>query len=317
MGSIPSQFSDQVPPDYYLTLNGVRLHYLDWGGPGEPLIFLAGLRFTAHIFIELAPAFIDRFRVLALTRRGHGLSDATAEGNDIGTAANDLHQFLAALHLDRVNLVGHSMGGGEISAFAECYPERVLRLVYLDGSFDWPDYPRDSPNPVPPPTPPTEFPSYDAYVAFWRATYPALTKVWGAAFETMLPTTLRFQTDGSVTEKLTDEHAASFYRSISAFRPNYQRIHMPALGIFALIEQQRDVPETATNEVREQATHYWQQLIVWQHRSIERFRTEAAKGTVLELPDATHFCFIDCKDEVVQAMRQFLLNQADVDQHSM
>jgi len=37
---------------------------------------------------------------------------------------------------------------------------------------------------------------------------------------------------------------------------------------------------------------------------------------VIELPDATHFCFIDRKDAVVQAMRPFLLNQADVVQHS-
>jgi hypothetical protein len=145
-------------------------------------------------------------------------------------------------------------------------------------------------------------------VAFWRTNYPALTKVWGVAYETMLLTTLRFQADGSVTEKLTDEQAASFYTSIAAFRPNYQRIHMPALGIFVLIKQHPDVPETATDEVREQANHYWQQLIAWQRRSIERFRTEVAKGTVIELPDATHFCFIDCRDEVVQAMRQFLLN---------
>jgi len=133
MDATPEESSGHIPTDHYVTLSGVRFHYLDWGGHGEPLIFLAGLRFTAHIFIELAPAFSDRFRVLALTRRGHGLSDATAEGNDILTAANDLHQFLAALHLDRINLVGHSMGGGEISAFAERYPRqaKVVEMRYF------------------------------------------------------------------------------------------------------------------------------------------------------------------------------------------
>jgi len=317
MDATPSQSSEHILPDHYVTLNGVRLHYLDWDGNGEPLLFLAGMGCTAIIFIQLAPAFTDRFRVLALTRRGHGLSDATAEGNDIATAASDMHLFLDALRLDRVNLVGHSLGGAEISEFAVRYPERVLRLVYLDGSFDWRDYPKDPPDPVAPSTPsPPEFPSYDAYVAFLRATRPDLTPVWGVALETMLRTTLRFQPDGSVKEKLTDEQAAPFLTSIFAFQPNYQRIDVPALGIFAVTatEQHPAVPETATDELREQANRYWQQVIVpFERRSIERFRTEVAKGTVIELPDATHYCFIDRKDEVVQAMRQFLLNQAEMD----
>lgn len=134
----------------------------------------------------------------------------------------------------------------------------------------------------------------------------------------MLRTTLRFQPDGSVKEKLTDEQAAPFLTSIFAFQPNYQRIDVPALGIFAVTETEQHpaVPETATDELREQANRYWQQVIVpWHRRSIERFRTEVAKGTVIELPDANHYCFIDRKDEVVQAMRQFLLNQAEMGQH--
>ena len=53
---------------------GVRLHYLDFGGTGQPLVFLAGLGNTAHAYDDFAPAFTDRFHVVALTRRGFGES---------------------------------------------------------------------------------------------------------------------------------------------------------------------------------------------------------------------------------------------------
>jgi non-heme chloroperoxidase len=53
----------------FITANGIRLHYLDWGGKGEALLFLAGASNSAHIFDDIAPKFTDRFRVLALTIR--------------------------------------------------------------------------------------------------------------------------------------------------------------------------------------------------------------------------------------------------------
>ena len=45
----------------FVVVNGVRLEYLDWGGNGPPLVFLAGLGSTAHIFNDLAPEFTSRY----------------------------------------------------------------------------------------------------------------------------------------------------------------------------------------------------------------------------------------------------------------
>ena len=75
-----------IPPDQFVTLEGVRFHYLDWGGDGDPLLMLAGLGCTAHIFAELAPHLTDRFRVLALTRRGHGLTDQVHSASHVGNS---------------------------------------------------------------------------------------------------------------------------------------------------------------------------------------------------------------------------------------
>jgi pimeloyl-ACP methyl ester carboxylesterase len=49
--------------------NGVRLHFLDWGGGGRDLVLLGGLGATAHLFRGLAPRLAERFRVTAFTRR--------------------------------------------------------------------------------------------------------------------------------------------------------------------------------------------------------------------------------------------------------
>ena len=76
-----------IPPDRFVTLDGVRFHYLDWGGDGDPMLLLAGLGCTAHVFAELAPHLSGRFRVLALTRRGHGLTDQVQGGHALADAA--------------------------------------------------------------------------------------------------------------------------------------------------------------------------------------------------------------------------------------
>jgi hypothetical protein len=58
----------------------VSLEVLDWGGTGPPLVLLAGLGHTAHIFDALAPKLTDFFRVYAITRRGFGSSTHASSG---------------------------------------------------------------------------------------------------------------------------------------------------------------------------------------------------------------------------------------------
>ena len=82
-------------------LIGVRLHYLDWGGAGETLLFLHGMGDTAHIYDELAPKFTNQFRVLGLTRRGHGESEIPETGYDTATLVEDIRQFLDARNIQR------------------------------------------------------------------------------------------------------------------------------------------------------------------------------------------------------------------------
>src|SRR5688572_4691157 len=132
-----SEWSDKSPhKSAFITVNGVKLHYLDWSGQGETMLFLHGLGDTAHIFDDLAPKFTEQFRVLGLTRRGHGQSEKPETGYDTATLVEDIRQFLDALEIERVILVGHSLAGDELTRFAGEHPDRVIKLVYLDAAYD-------------------------------------------------------------------------------------------------------------------------------------------------------------------------------------
>src|SRR5262245_54090245 len=131
-----AEWHDPSPhSSHFATVNGIRINYLDWGGVGPPLVLIPGLGDTPHCFDDIATALRNRCRVLAYARRGHGRSEVRSP-YDTDTLTEDLRQLLDRLGLDAVNLAGWSLGGGEITRFAELHPQRVLTLSYLDAALD-------------------------------------------------------------------------------------------------------------------------------------------------------------------------------------
>jgi pimeloyl-ACP methyl ester carboxylesterase len=131
--------TSERPPSRFATVNGVKLHYLDWGGKGEALLFLTSLGGTAGDFQPLAVRFTDHFHVLGLTRRGQGESAKPDTGYDTYQLVEDIKAFLDLEKLKRVTLVGYSVAGNELTEFAALYPRRVVKLVYLDAAYDLPE----------------------------------------------------------------------------------------------------------------------------------------------------------------------------------
>jgi pimeloyl-ACP methyl ester carboxylesterase len=125
-----------MPPDSFITVNGVCLQYLDWGGTGEALLFLTSLGGTAADFQPLATHFTDSFHVFGLTRRGQGKSEKPVTGYDTATLTRDIVAFLDAKSISRVTLVGYSLAGNELTELAGRHPQRVAKLVYLDAAYD-------------------------------------------------------------------------------------------------------------------------------------------------------------------------------------
>jgi 3-oxoadipate enol-lactonase len=123
-----------VDDDCVIDVAGLRLAYRVWGSSGTaqpPLVLLHGLGEGAADWDGVAPAFARRYRVYAPDLRGHGRSDWPGDYS-IELMAADIAGFLDALHLDRVDLIGHSMGGVVGYLLAGDHPERVRRLVLED-----------------------------------------------------------------------------------------------------------------------------------------------------------------------------------------
>jgi pimeloyl-ACP methyl ester carboxylesterase len=127
-----------APAQAFVTLDGVRLHYADWGGTGPWLVFLTpGGGSLDEQFGTLAPQFVDRFRVVGLTRRGQPPSDVPTGPYDTDTLVRDLIGFFDVLGARRVLLAGHSIAGAEMTRLAATHPARVDALVYLDAAIDY------------------------------------------------------------------------------------------------------------------------------------------------------------------------------------
>ena len=127
----------------------VKLEVLDWGGTGRPLVFLAGLGSTAHVFDTLAPQFTVSHHVYAITRRGFKPSSTppiTNENYDADRLGDDVLAVIDGLKLDRPVLAGHSMAGEELSSVGTRHPEKVAGLIYLDAIYQYSFYDPEEPD---------------------------------------------------------------------------------------------------------------------------------------------------------------------------
>ena len=121
----------------FVEVNGVRLHYLDYGTAGRtPMLCLHGGAVNAHWFDFVAPGFTADYHMRSLDQRGHGDS-AWAEPPDYSYAryAADLAELVEKLDLRDFVLMGHSMGGLVSLVYAATYPGRVKKLVLIDSTL--------------------------------------------------------------------------------------------------------------------------------------------------------------------------------------
>ena len=125
----------QVQPiDKTVSVNGLKLNYLDWGNEGAPdMVLVHGLRGHRHSWDDFSSLVCKDFHVMALDQRGRGESDWAPDG-DYSTDAYvaDLAGFSEALGLNKFTLVGHSMGGRNSMTFGGKYPEKLEKLVVVD-----------------------------------------------------------------------------------------------------------------------------------------------------------------------------------------
>jgi non-heme chloroperoxidase len=287
--------------------DNVQLEVLDWGGVGRPIVLLAGLGNTAHVFDEFALRLTGNGRVIGITRRGFGSSSAPESGYSVDRLGDDVLAVVSELSLTKPVLVGHSIAGQELSYVATAAPDRVAGLIYLDAAYRYaymenetpPDLQQFGPLPVPPVAPqpgPTDRASIDAYRT-WSL------RVLGYALpEAELRLTRVIGADGAIG---SGRSSPAISKAILSGSRRFAGIRVPALAIFA--SPHGPGPWTAGGAADRAGldafAKFDQAVTELQAASFER---GVAGSRVVRLPNAGHYVFLTNERQVVDEIRLFV-----------
>jgi pimeloyl-ACP methyl ester carboxylesterase len=293
---------------------GVDLEVLDWGGAGRPLVLLAGLGWTAHVFDDFAPKLTDAYHLYGITRRGYGASSKPASGYTEERLAEDDLKVVDSLNLAMPIVAGHSIAGNELSTLGIHHYDRIAGLVYLDalndGADDYTDYDalwtkmpesmREPPEPSP-----SDKKSFSAY-RDWRI------KVSGIAIpESEYRNQFAQNPDGSVGAYNTPEFVS---KAIMAgnWKHDYSQIRVPVLAFIGYDtpdgppqEQVRKYHVTDASE-RTIVEAVYGTYIGMARIRIDRIKRAAGGAHVVDLWGAHHFVFLSNEADVVSEMRGFV-----------
>ncbi len=144
MATYPSRVEPSLEPAGYVVevRPGDRIHFLDWGGRGEPgVLLIHGLSNTAWSWAPVARRLVARRRVVAMDLRGHGLSDAPTGAYRAEDLAGDVvaaaeGSGVLAPDGGEVVLAGHGFGAIVAAWAAVELGRRCVRLVLVDGGWE-------------------------------------------------------------------------------------------------------------------------------------------------------------------------------------
>ncbi len=193
-----------MPSDKFAVANGLRLHYLDYGGADDSpwIVCLHGLSSNAHNFDALAPYLAPKYRVISIDVRGRGDSEWGPPTQYLPqTYASDLAAMLDAIGIARANLIGTSMGGVIAMMFAGGWPERAERLVLNDigpdidtaGTERIANYVGLAPE---------RFENLDEVVEYYRANYQPMAKMARDELRELVRWSVKPGADGGLTWKM-------------------------------------------------------------------------------------------------------------------
>jgi pimeloyl-ACP methyl ester carboxylesterase len=292
--------------------DGVHLEVLDWGGSGPALVLLAGLGDTAHVFDDFAPMLTASYRVLGVTRRGHGRSSAPATGYAVARLAEDVVRVMDAAGVNRPVVVGHSFAGEELHLLAARHSGKIAGVVYIDGAFNRADGSEDydavARTLPPPPAPgPADRASFTALRSF-------LVSVQGAAGpEAHLRARYLANADGTIARQWAPDPpvrqalSAEMQAMSKAYNP--ERIRVPALAIYAAPKSPADLmrPWYPADDpaLRERVETLYRLARERFTRHARWFQAFAERGRVSEIP-GTHYLFLGSPRDVRREIDSFV-----------
>jgi pimeloyl-ACP methyl ester carboxylesterase len=252
--------------DEYLIAGDLTFHYVQWGEQGPPLVCVHGITANAFCFQALADSLSPHYRVIAYDLRGRGDSDKPEEGYGIPAHAADLAEIVDALELDHPVIIGHSLGAMIGVYFAALYPEKLSRLVLLDGGgylpwrsvADQPAWLTASIGRLGVPVA-----SFEEYVGRLKLA-PFLGPYWNEYAEIYFAHDVFYQHDGSVISKGYPAGIHADNMQIEEWQPEqlFPRIQAPTLlvragqGLFTAHDQMVPESEAASMQQAIKQCHY-------------------------------------------------------------
>jgi pimeloyl-ACP methyl ester carboxylesterase len=115
--------------DYQVEVNKIKLQVREYERQGEAIIFLHYGGSNLAMWQGVAPYFQDDYRLLMIDLRGHGKSDCPQQGYHIDQMAADVAGVMEYLQIERIHVVGSSLGAEVGLSLAANYPDQVLSLV--------------------------------------------------------------------------------------------------------------------------------------------------------------------------------------------
>jgi pimeloyl-ACP methyl ester carboxylesterase len=275
---------------HFIKINGLRLHYLDFGREDRPaIICIHGLSGNAHNFEGLAAHLCADYHVISLDVRGRGDSQwGPSDEYNASSYAADLAALIDELSLAQVTLIGTSMGGMISMLYAGGYPDKVERLVLNDigpdvdpaGIKRITSYMTGAP---------ADFATMADVAGYYRENYPAMQMMAVAELLEFVKWAVQPTANGRLTWKM-DPAIRNQPRTGSAARPldmwlPYARITAPIL-----------VLRGADSDILARAT-------------AERMRSVLPRQTtVVEVQGVGHAPSL-LEPEALAAIRQFLVQQ--------
>jgi non-heme chloroperoxidase len=316
--SQPAQWVD--PSTHKATLvtvdDGVQLEVLDWGGSGPPIVLLAGLGDTAHVFDDFAPMLTARHRVVGITRRAHRGSSAPAGGYDFARLAEDVARAIESLGVTMPILVGHSIAGEELHVLGARQPAKIAGLVYIDAAFNRADGSEDY-DAVARALPPLARPG-PADLSSFAALRSFLEKNQGAAGpEAHLRARFIAKDDGTIAgpwapdAPIRQTMTQAMQTAFKTYNP--ERVRVPALAIYAVPASAADLtrPWYPADDpaIRDRVQTLFRLSRERFARHAKWFGELAERGRVVELA-GPHHLFLSHPREVLQEIETFATSLA-------
>jgi pimeloyl-ACP methyl ester carboxylesterase len=288
------------PTSHYYFSQRLKLHYVDWGNAHlPPLLLIHGGRDHARSWDWVAQELRDEFHLLAPDLRGHGDSQWAVGGSySLADYTLDIAQLLDALQLFPITIIGHSLGGSVALQYAGTYPERVRKVVAIEGLGPPPWFVRES--------------SAQVRMREWIGEMQALARRHPRRYASLDEALARMQ---EANPRLTKEQARHLtihgsYRDEDGTYlwkfDNYVRATSPYLSSF--------------REARE----LWSEITcpVLLIRGVESWASDPAQdgraqafrnARVVNIPNAGHWVHHDQLDEFLRVVREFLLTDRRAD----